>query len=81
MTFLWQGQLCCSILWNPRLSELLKEYRKAKRLFANRSDEANEKKLKEILRLFKEEEINARNQYLDDLMKLLDLRKPTQSGK
>ena len=64
--------------WNSKLTELSKTYRKAKRQFSKRSDEANENRLKEALRLFKEEEIKARNQYLDEMVKLLNPRKPSQ---
>ena len=42
--------------WSPRLTELAKEFKKAKRLFSKRKDEANERKLVEILKMFKEEE-------------------------
>ena len=63
------------------MTELSKQYRKAKRLFAKRADEENERKLKEVLKMFKEEEINARNQYLDDLIKMMDQKKPAQFWK
>ncbi|MEW8546767.1 MAG: reverse transcriptase domain-containing protein [Candidatus Thiodiazotropha sp.] len=64
--------------WNSKLTELSKNYRKAKRQFAKRCDEANENRLKEVLLLFKEEELRARDQYLDDMVKLLDPSKPSQ---
>ena len=43
---------------------------------AKRKDEANERKLVEILKLFKEEESSAKERYLDEVVKLMDPRKP-----
>ena len=43
--------------WNPELTRLSKEYKKAKRQFAKRADGANESKMKSALKNFKEEEI------------------------
>ena len=62
--------------WSPRLTELSKEYKKAKRLFSKRKDEANERKLVEILKSFKEEEAVAKERYLEEVVKLMDPRKP-----
>ena len=57
--------------WNQDLSRLSQEFNKAKRRFAKRSDEANERKLVEVLNAFKEEEVRARNQYLEEMVKLM----------
>ena len=57
------------------------EFKRAKRRFAKRSDEANERRLVEVLREFKEEEVRARNQYLEEMVKLMDPRKPEQFWK
>ena len=67
--------------WNPELTKLSKEYKRARRKFANRCDEANENRLNEVRRLFKEEEVRARNQYLEEMVKLMDPRKPGQFWK
>ena len=57
------------------------EFKRAKRRFAKRSDEANERRLVEVLREFKEEEVRARNQYLEEMVKLMDPRKLEQFWK
>ena len=62
--------------WSPRLIELSKEYNKAKRRFSKRKDEANERKLVEILKSFKEGEAVAKERYLEEVVKLMDPRKP-----
>ena len=67
--------------WNQELSCLSVEFKRAKRRFAKRSDEANERKLVEVLHEFKEEEVRARNQYLEEMVKLMDPRKPQQFWK
>lgn len=67
--------------WNPELTKLSKDYKRAKRKYANRCDEANENRLNEVRRLFKEEEVRARNQYLEEMVKLMDPRKPGQFWK
>lgn len=67
--------------WNAELTRLSKEYKKAKRYFAKRCDEANEKRLKELLGLFKEEESKARSQHMDEMVKMLDPKKPSQFWK
>ena len=67
--------------WNQELSRLSVEFKRAKRRFAKRSDEANERRLVEVLREFKEEEVRARNQYLEEMVKLMDPRKPEQFWK
>ena len=67
--------------WNQDLSRLSQEFKKAKRCLAKRSDEANERKLVEVLNAFKEEEVRARNQYLEEMVKLMDTRKPEQLWK
>ena len=67
--------------WNQDLSRLSQEFKKAKRRFAKRSNEANERKLVEVLNAFKEDEVRARNQYLEEMVKLMDPRKPEQFWK
>ena len=57
--------------WNQELTCLSKEFKKAKRLFA----------MVEVLHAFKEEEARARNQYLEEMVKLMDPRKPDQFRK
>ena len=58
------------------MTELSKEYKKAKRRFSKRKDEANEQKLVEILKSFKEEEAVAKERYLEEVVELMDPRKP-----
>ena len=67
--------------WNQELTRLSKEFKKAKRLFAKRCDEANETRMVEVLRAFKEDEARARNQYLEEMVKLMDPPKPDQFWK
>ena len=55
-----------------RLTELSKEYKKANRLFSKSKDEANERKLVEILMLFKGEESAAKERYIEEVVKLLE---------
>ena len=63
-------------MWCSRLTELSKDYKKAKRLFSERKYEANKRMLVEILKMFKEEEASSKERYLEELVKLMDPRKP-----
>ena len=56
-------------------------YKKAKRQFAKRVDDANENRLKEALSTFKEEEVKTKNKHFDEMVKFLDPRKPNQFWK
>ena len=67
--------------WSPRLTELAKEFKRAKRLYAKRKDLANESKMLQILKLFKEEETAARERYLDEVVHMMDPRKPNEFWK
>ena len=62
--------------WYSWLTELSKDYKKAKRLFSERKYEANKRMLVEILKRFKEEEALSKERYLEELVKLMDPRKP-----
>ena len=67
--------------WNPELTRLSKEYKKAKRQFAKRADGANESKMKSALNNFKEEEIKARHHHLEEMVRLMGPHKPDQFRK
>ena len=67
--------------WSPRLTQLSKEFKKAKRMFKKRRDECNENKMKELIRVFKEEELSAKSKYLDEMTGRLDPRKPGEFWK
>lgn len=64
--------------WNPQLTVVSKELKKAKRKFAKRCDAANERYVQECLERFKKEESKARDNYLEDMVKMMDPKKPSQ---
>ena len=64
--------------WFTKLTKLLKSFRKAKHAFSKRKDQSNEAQLEEIRNLFKEEVFKARDKYLDEVVKLMDLKKPDE---
>ena len=67
--------------WSPRLTQLSKDFKKAKRMFKKRKDESNENKMKELMKLFKEEEVSAKSKYLDEMIGMLDPKKPGEFWK
>ena len=67
--------------WTTKLTELSKSFRKAKHAFSKRKDQSNEAKLEEIRNLFKNEVFKARDEYLDEVVKLLDPKKPGEFWK
>ena len=64
--------------WNDELNELAKEVRKARKMFAKRSDEANERKVQDSLESFRRAESVAKDDYLEEMVNLMDPRKPGQ---
>ena len=50
-------------------------------MFKKRKDESNENKMKELMQLFKEEKGYAKGKYLDEMMGMLDPRKPGEFWK
>ena len=54
--------------WSPRLTQLSKDFKKAKRKFKKRKDKSNENKMKELMKLFEEEEVYSKGKYLDEMM-------------
>ena len=64
--------------WNDELNELAKEVRKARKMFAKRSDEANERKVQDSLESFRRAESGAKDDYLEEMVNLMDPRKPGQ---
>ena len=67
--------------WNAKLTALSKEAKRAKRRFAKRSDEANERQVKDSLEKFTKEEAEAKGNYLEDMVKTLDPRSVLPSSK
>ena len=67
--------------WTTKLTELSKSFRKAKHAFSKRKDQSNEAKLEEIRNMFKEEVFKARDEYLDEVVKLMDPKKPGEFWK
>ena len=64
--------------WNAKFTNLSKEVKRARRKFAKRSDDANESTLQETLESFKKEEADAKDNYLEELVKMMDPKKPSQ---
>ena len=54
--------------WIKRLTDLCKDFKRAKRRFARRSDEANELHLKDCIEKFKKEEAEARGKYMEEMV-------------
>ena len=67
--------------WTTKLTELLNSFRKAKHAFSKRKDQANEAKLEEIRNIFKDEVFKASDEYLDEVVKLMDPKKPDEFWK
>ena len=63
------------------MTDLCKDFKRAKRSFARRSDEANELHLKDCVEKFKTEEAEARGKYMEEMVELMDPKKPGQFWK